>query len=64
MIAGAAPVYIAIAGILSLALFYCSAPVAFRASKAAARRTLMVSILYLPLIFIVILLDKHSVGPA
>jgi heme o synthase len=59
MVVGAAPFYIAIAGMVSLAFFFCSAPLAFRKSKVAARRTLLGSILYLPLIFIVILLGKH-----
>jgi protoheme IX farnesyltransferase len=59
MIAGAAPVYIVIAGILSYAFFCCSAPLAFRKSKVAARRALLASILYLPLIFIAILLGKR-----
>lgn len=59
MVAGAAPAYIAIAGILSFAFFLSSSTFALRRSKAAARRTLMVSILYLPLTFIVTLLCKH-----
>jgi hypothetical protein len=59
MVAGAAPVYIAIAGILSTAFFFCCAPFALGKSKRAARRTLMASILYLPLIFIVILLGRR-----
>jgi heme O synthase-like polyprenyltransferase len=50
---------LAIPGILSFAFFCCSAPLALRKSKRAARRTLMASILYLPLIFIVILLGKR-----
>lgn len=60
MLAGAGPVFIAIAGILSCLFFFYSAPLAFRTSKAAARRTLMVSIIYLPLILIVILLGKPA----
>lgn len=59
LVAGAAPVLVLIAGVLSLAFFYYSAGLAFRKSKAAARRTLLVSILYLPLIFVVLLLGKR-----
>ena len=58
VVAGAGYVAVAIAGILSCAFFFYSAPLAFRTSIAAARRTLMASIIYLPLIFIVILLGK------
>ena len=58
-VAGAAPVLIVLGGVLSLALFYCSAVLASRQSKAAARRTLLASILYLPLVLIVMLLGKR-----
>lgn len=53
IIAGAHPVYIVIVGILSFAFFFCCAPLPFRQSNVAARRT------YLPLVLIVILLGKH-----
>jgi protoheme IX farnesyltransferase len=58
MVSGAAPVLIVIAGVLSLAFFCYSAALTLRKSKSAARRTLMVSVLYLPLIFTVIFLGK------
>jgi protoheme IX farnesyltransferase len=59
IIARAAPFLIVIAGILNLAFFYSIAAMALRKSKGAARRTLLTSILYLPLIFIVTLLGKR-----
>jgi heme O synthase-like polyprenyltransferase len=59
MVAGAAPVYMVIAGILGVGFFCCSARLALRKSKGAARRTLMASIFYLPLIFFVLLLAIH-----
>ena len=57
-LAGAGYVSVAIAGILSCGFFFYSAPLALRTSIAAARRTLPASIIYLPLIFIVILFGK------
>jgi heme o synthase len=59
MVAGAAPVYIVIASILGVGFFCCGALFVLRKSKGAARRTLMASIFYLPLIFFVLLLAIH-----
>jgi len=59
MVARAAPVYIVMASILGAGFFCCSALFAVRKSKSAARRTLMASIVYLPLIFFVLLLATH-----
>ena len=45
--------------ILSLGFFYCGAQFVFHRSSAAARRLLMASILYLPCVFILQVLDKR-----
>ena len=58
VVGGAGYVSVTIAGILSCAFFFYSAPLGFRTSRTAARRTLMASVIYLPLIFIAILLGK------
>ena len=53
-----ARVYFVAACILSSGFFYYSARLAFRRSNAAARRLLMASIIYLPLVFLLMVLDK------
>ncbi len=58
VIGGADPVYFVVAGILSVGFFYYSARLAFRRSSAAARRLLMASIIYLPLAFLLMVLQK------
>ncbi len=60
IVVGAAPLYIAIADMLGVGFFCCSALLALRKSKSAARRTLMASIFYLPLIFFVLLLANTA----
>jgi protoheme IX farnesyltransferase len=52
-------VYFVLACILSSGFFFYSARLAFRRSNAAARRLLMASIVYLPLTFFLMVLDKH-----
>jgi protoheme IX farnesyltransferase len=59
VIGGTGPVYFVVACILSSAFFYYSACLAFRRSNAAARRLLMASIIYLPLVFLLMVLDKR-----
>ena len=55
---GASPVYFVVAGVLSSGFFYYSAHLAFQRSNAAARRLLMASIIYLPLVFFLMMLNK------
>jgi heme o synthase len=55
---GASPVYFVVAGVLSSGFFYYSARLAFQRSNAAARRLLMASIIYLPLVFFLMVLNK------
>jgi protoheme IX farnesyltransferase len=54
----AGSLYFVCASMLSLGFFYYSACLAFQGSNAAARRLLMASILYLPLVFFLMVLDK------
>ncbi len=58
MIGHRGPVYFALAGILSSLFFYYSAGLAFQRSVLAARRLLLVSIVYLPLAFCLLMLEK------
>ena len=58
VIGGAGPVYFVVACILSVGFLYYSARLAFRRSSAAARRLLMASIIYLPLAFLLMVLQK------
>ena len=51
-------VYVVVACILSSGFFYYSARLAFRRSNVDARRLLMASIIYLPLAFLLMVLDK------
>jgi protoheme IX farnesyltransferase len=54
----AGPVYFVLAGILSALFFYYSARLAFQRSTLAARRLLWASIVYLPLAFCLLMLEK------
>jgi heme o synthase len=54
----AGPVYFVLAGILSSLFFYNSAGLAFQKSARAARRLLLASIVYLPLAFCLLILQK------
>jgi len=58
MIGHAGPVYFVLAGILSSLFFYYSASLAFQRSAVAARRLLLASIVYLPLAFCLLMLEK------
>jgi protoheme IX farnesyltransferase len=58
VIGGTGPFYFAAASVLSSGLFYYSARLAFRRSNLSARRLLMASIIYLPLVFFLMVLDK------
>jgi heme o synthase len=58
VIGGADLVYFVVACTLSLGFFFYSARLAFRRSNAAARRLLLASIIYLPLAFFLMVLDK------
>jgi heme o synthase len=59
VIGGASLFYFVGVCILSSGLFYYSACLAFQRSNIAARRLLMASIIYLPLAFFLIVLDKR-----
>ena len=58
LIAGAGPVYRVLACITSAVYVYYSGRLAFERSNLAAKRLLMVSIVYAPLAFCLIMLDK------
>jgi heme o synthase len=58
MIGHAGPVYFVLAGIFSSLFFYYSASLAFQRSALAARRLLLASIVYLPLAFCLLMLEK------
>ena len=58
VISHAGPVYFVLAGILSSLFFYYSASLAFERSALAARRLLLASIVYLPLAFCLLTLEK------
>jgi protoheme IX farnesyltransferase len=59
MIGSTGLIYFVAASILSLGFFFYSARLAFRRSNVAARRLLMASIMYLPLVFFLMVLDKR-----
>jgi protoheme IX farnesyltransferase len=58
MIGHAGPVYFVLAGMLSWLFFYHSASLAFQRSTLAARRLLLASIVYLPLLFCLIVFEN------
>jgi protoheme IX farnesyltransferase len=58
MIGHADPLYFVLAGILSSLFFYYSARLAFQRSALAARRLMLASIIYLPLAFCLLILEK------
>ena len=58
VVGAASPVHFVMAGVLSSGFFYYSARLAFQRSNAAARRLLMASIIYLPLVFFLMMLNK------
>jgi heme o synthase len=58
LIGHAGPVHLVLAGILSLLFFYYSASLAFQRSALAARRLLLASIVYLPLLFCLLMVGK------
>jgi protoheme IX farnesyltransferase len=58
LVAGAGPVYRVLACITSAVYLYYSGRLAFERSNLAAKRLLIVSIIYAPLAFCLILLDK------
>ena len=58
VISGAGPVYCAVAIIVSSGFFYYSARLAFQRSNVSARRLLMASMIYLPLVFVLMVLDR------
>ena len=58
LIGHAGVVYFIAACLLSTGFFFYSARLAFRRTNAAARRLLMVSIIYLPLVFLLMVLNK------
>lgn len=57
-VAGASPVYRVLACISSAVYLYCSGRLALERSNLAAKRLLMVSIIYAPLAFCLIMFDK------
>jgi protoheme IX farnesyltransferase len=59
VIGGAGLLYFAVAIMLSLGLLYYSARLAYQRSNAAARKLLMASIVYLPLVLLLMVLDKR-----
>jgi heme o synthase len=58
LIGDAGLVYLAAACLLSSGFFFYSARLAFRRTNTAARRLLMASIIYLPLVFFLMVLNK------
>jgi heme o synthase len=58
LIAGTGPVYRVSACIVGAVFFYYTARLAFERSRAAAKRLLMASIIYAPVAFCLIMLDK------
>jgi len=58
MLGHASLVYFVLAGILGALFFYYSASLAFQRSTLAARRLLLASIVYLPLAFCLLILEK------
>ena len=59
VIGGAGSLYFAVAIMLSLGFFYYSARLTYQRSNAAARKLLMASIVYLPLVLLFMVLDKR-----
>jgi protoheme IX farnesyltransferase len=59
VIGGAGLLYFAVAIMLSLGLLYYSARLAYQRSTTAARKLLMASIVYLPLVLLLMVLDKR-----
>jgi heme o synthase len=59
VIGGAGSLYFATALMLSLGFLYYSARLAYQQSNAAARKLLMASIVYLPLVLLLMVLDKR-----
>jgi len=57
LLGSAGPVYMVGALLLGLYFFYCAAQLAFRHSNAVARRLLFASIIYLPFVFVLMVLD-------
>jgi protoheme IX farnesyltransferase len=60
LIGHASPVYCVLAYILSSGFFFYSARLAFRRSNTSARRLLIASFVYLPLAFLLVVLDKSK----
>jgi protoheme IX farnesyltransferase len=58
LIAGTGPVYRALACMTSAVYLYCSGRLAVERSNLAAKRLLMVSVIYAPLAYCLIMLDK------
>jgi protoheme IX farnesyltransferase len=58
VIGGTGPFHFVAASVLSSGFFYYSARLACRRSNATARRLLLASIVYLPLAFFLMVLDK------
>lgn len=52
------PIYIAGAALLGLSFFCCAARLAFFRSNVVARQLLLASIIYLPSVFLLMLLDR------
>src|SRR5580693_8529259 len=59
VIGGAGSLYFAVVLTLSLGFLYYSARLAYQRSNAAARKLLMASIVYLPLVLLLMVLDKR-----
>jgi len=57
LLGSAGPVYMVGALLLGSYFFYCAAQLAFRHSNAVARRLLFASIIYLPFVFVLMVLD-------
>ena len=59
VIGGAGSLYFAVAVMLGVGFLYYSARLAYQRSNAAARKLLMASIVYLPLVLLLMVLDKR-----
>jgi protoheme IX farnesyltransferase len=59
VIGGAGSLYFAVAVMLGVGFLYYSARLAYQRSNAAARKLLMASIAYLPLVLLLMVLDKR-----
>ncbi len=51
-------IYTVCASLFSVGFLYCAGQLAFRRTNTAARRLLLASILYLPLVFVLMVLDQ------